>query len=206
MWERPQPMKMTFYITSFIISWDRCHVTWDNRQKGSQVWPSSIPLSADEIIFKPNIVSSGINKEYCMAWRVELFLLHNITCTVSLLTPHHGYIHHKQRRSLHIDSVPVPCLSRSARFWLWRNNRERNALWDQANVTWKWYLTRLISVLFTVIFVTCRKYSHWYIIGILCGYAIRSGRHPEGSQRPPGRPQVGPGRWLPEGCLPDRIA
>ena len=43
-------------------------------------------------------------------------------------------------------------------------------------------------------------------IGILCGYAIRSGRHPEGSQRPPGRPQVGPGRWLPEGCLPDRIA
>ena len=42
-------------------------------------------------------------------------------------------------------------------------------------------------------------------IGILCGYAIRSGRHPEGSQRPPGRPQVGPGRWLPSGCLPDRI-
>ena len=35
-------------------------------------------------------------------------------------------------------------------------------------------------------------------IGILCGYAIRSGRHPEGSQRPPDRPQVGPGRWLPE--------
>ena len=27
-----------------------------------------------------------------------------------------------------------------------------------------------------------------YLIGILRGYAIRSGRHPEGSQRPPGRP------------------
>ena len=28
----------------------------------------------------------------------------------------------------------------------------------------------------------------------------------QGSQWPPGRPQVGPGRWLPERCLPDRIA
>ena len=37
-------------------------------------------------------------------------------------------------------------------------------------------------------------------------YAIRSGRRPEGSQRPQGGPQVRPGRWLPEGRLPDRIA
>ena len=44
------------------------------------------------------------------------------------------------------------------------------------------------------------------IIGILRGYAIRSGRRPEGSQRPQGGPQVRPGRWLPEGRLPDRIA
>ena len=43
-------------------------------------------------------------------------------------------------------------------------------------------------------------------IGILRGYAIRSGRRPEGSQRPQGGPQVRPGRWLPEGRLPDRIA
>ena len=43
-------------------------------------------------------------------------------------------------------------------------------------------------------------------IGILCGYAIRSGKHPEGSQRLQGWPQVGPGCWLPEICLPDRIA
>ena len=46
-----------------------------------------------------------------------------------------------------------------------------------------------------------------WIKGILCGYAIRSGRHPSVSQRPgrtcAGRPD---GRWLPEGCLPDRIA
>ena len=35
-------------------------------------------------------------------------------------------------------------------------------------------------------------------IGILCGYAIRSGRYPGGVS--------GPGRWLPDGCLPDRIA
>ena len=39
-------------------------------------------------------------------------------------------------------------------------------------------------------------------LGILCGCAICSGRH----QRPPDRPQVCPGRWLPEGCLPARIA
>ena len=45
---------------------------------------------------------------------------------------------------------------------------------------------------------------HWsvnplrlHIIRILCGYAIRSGRHPEGSQWPLGRPYVGPGHWLP---------
>ena len=44
------------------------------------------------------------------------------------------------------------------------------------------------------------------IIGILRGYAIRSGRRPEGSQRPQGGPQVRPCRWLPEGRLPDRIA
>ena len=44
-----------------------------------------------------------------------------------------------------------------------------------------------------------------YIIGILHGYVIRSGRRPEGSQWPPGGPQVCPGRWLPEGRLPDRI-
>ena len=47
---------------------------------------------------------------------------------------------------------------------------------------------------------------HDSIIGILRGYAIRSGRRPEGSQRPQGGPQVRPGRWLPEGRLPDRIA
>ena len=45
-----------------------------------------------------------------------------------------------------------------------------------------------------------------YKIGILRGYAIRSGRRPEGSQRPQGGPQVRLGRWLPEGRLPDRIA
>ena len=60
---------------------------------------------------------------------------------------------------------------------------------------------RQIEVLFDTSWHTMQ-----HIIGILCGYAIRSGRHPEGSQRPPGRPQVGPGRWLPEGCLPDRMA
>ena len=43
-------------------------------------------------------------------------------------------------------------------------------------------------------------------IWILCCYAMRSGRHPKGSQRPPGRLQVGPGSWLPERYLPDRIA
>ena len=50
------------------------------------------------------------------------------------------------------------------------------------------------------------SWNKYWIKGIPRGYAIRSGRHPEGSQRPQGRPQVGPGRWLPEGCLPDRIA
>ena len=49
-------------------------------------------------------------------------------------------------------------------------------------------------------------YGRFVIIGTLCGYAIQSGRHPVGSQRLPGRPQVDPGRWLPEGCLPDLIA
>ena len=41
----------------------------------------------------------------------------------------------------------------------------------------------------------------YWIRGILCGYAIRSGRHPSGSRRP------GPtcGRWIPSGCLPDRL-
>ena len=46
----------------------------------------------------------------------------------------------------------------------------------------------------------------YWIKGILCGYAIRSGSHHLGSQRPGptcGRPG---GRWLPSGCLPDRIA
>ena len=46
----------------------------------------------------------------------------------------------------------------------------------------------------------------YWIKGILCGYAIRSDRHPSGSQRPGptcGRPG---GRWLPSGCLPDRTA
>ena len=31
------------------------------------------------------------------------------------------------------------------------------------------------------------KNEVFYTIGILCGYAIRAGRHPEGSQQPPGR-------------------
>ena len=39
----------------------------------------------------------------------------------------------------------------------------------------------------------------------LCCYVIRSTRHPEGSQRPPGWLQVSPGRWLPKGCLVDHI-
>ena len=54
-------------------------------------------------------------------------------------------------------------------------------------------------------FIQHLKCTYW-IKGILCGYAIRSGRHPSGSQRPGptcGRPG---GRWLPSGCLPDRIA
>ena len=45
-----------------------------------------------------------------------------------------------------------------------------------------------------------------YSIGIPRGYAIQSGRRPEGSQRPQGRPQFRPGRWIPEGRLPHRIA
>ena len=36
----------------------------------------------------------------------------------------------------------------------------------------------------------CLKHND--IIGILCGYAIRSGRHSKGSQRQLGRPAVGP--------------
>ena len=40
-----------------------------------------------------------------------------------------------------------------------------------------------------------------YIIGILRGYTIRSGRCPEGSQRPQGGQQVPPSHWLPEGCI-----
>ena len=35
-------------------------------------------------------------------------------------------------------------------------------------------------------------------IGIHCGYAIRSGRHPEGSQRPPGRPHIR--CWIKNNC------
>ena len=49
-------------------------------------------------------------------------------------------------------------------------------------------------------FIQHLKCTYW-IKGILCGYAIRSGRHPSGSQRRGptwGRP--------PSGCLPDRIA
>ena len=42
---------------------------------------------------------------------------------------------------------------------------------------------------------------NWVIydtIGILCGYAIRSGRHSEGSQRPPGRPHLR--CWIKNNC------
>ena len=35
-------------------------------------------------------------------------------------------------------------------------------------------------------------YGRFVMIGTLCGYAIQSGRHPVGSQRLPGRPQVDP--------------
>ena len=45
-----------------------------------------------------------------------------------------------------------------------------------------------LAQLFLINHLIC---TYW-IKGILCGYAIRSGRHPEGSQRPPGRPAVGP--------------
>ena len=43
---------------------------------------------------------------------------------------------------------------------------------------------------FTIVLLT--TYLYW-IKGILRGYAIRSGRRPEGSQRPQGGPQVRPG-------------
>ena len=46
-------------------------------------------------------------------------------------------------------------------------------------------MRRLTASLFFQV-IACHQFS---IIGILCGYAIRSGKHPEGSQRPPGRPQ-----------------
>ena len=54
-------------------------------------------------------------------------------------------------------------------------------------------------------FIQHVKCTYW-IKGILCGYATRSGRHPSGSQRP--GPTCGwpCGRWLPSRCLPDRIA
>ena len=42
----------------------------------------------------------------------------------------------------------------------------------------------------------------YWIKGILCGYAIRSGRHPS-VRHTCGRPG---GRWLLSGCLPDCIA
>ena len=44
-----------------------------------------------------------------------------------------------------------------------------------------------------------------HTIGLFCGYAIRSGRHPEGSQLPPGRPHIAHGSWLywiPQGFYP----
>ena len=62
------------------------------------------------------------------------------------------------------------------------------------------YVSLYKYILYTYIYI------YIYKIGILRGYAIRSGRRPEGSQRPQGGPQVRPGRWLPEGRLPDRIA
>ena len=43
-----------------------------------------------------------------------------------------------------------------------------------------------------------------FMIGILCGYTIQTGRKPEGSHRPPDQPrQVDPSHWIPEGCMPD---
>ena len=45
-----------------------------------------------------------------------------------------------------------------------------------------------------------------YTVGFLCDYAIWSAKHPEGSQQLQGQPQVSPGRWQPEVCLPDHIA
>ena len=52
---------------------------------------------------------------------------------------------------------------------------------------------------FSLCFLYCIK-------GILCGYAIWSGRHPSGSQQP-GPTCVQPdGHWLSPGCLPNGIA
>ena len=62
------------------------------------------------------------------------------------------------------------------------------------------FKTQLVQLFF----IQHLKCTYW-IKGILCGYAIWSGRHPEGSQRPPGRPQVGPSRWLPY-CIYRKIS
>ena len=53
-------------------------------------------------------------------------------------------------------------------------------------------------------FIQHHKCTYW-IKGILCGYAIRSGRHPEGSQRPPGRPQRPPLTSLGMSAWPYRV-
>ena len=73
----------------------------------------------------------------------------------------------------------------------WKRSGRRSPVWPPYS------LRRNLSA------AACRPCDRSWI---LRGYAIRSGRRPEGSQRPQCGPQVRPGRWLPEGRLPDRIA
>ena len=61
----------------------------------------------------------------------------------------------------------------------------------------------IIKPVFVLNHVQYSKILH--TIGLFCGYAIRSGRHPEGSQLPPGRPHIAHGSWLywiPQGLYP----
>ena len=111
---------------------------------------------------------------------------------------------------------PVVCVScrkiMSALVWInhW-NSLSLFALFEGLHTFWD--LINIVPELALIIYVLfpcwadyfCMHYLvHCYVahfminkehtIGTLCGYAIRSGRHPEGSQRPLGRSP--PGRWL----------
>ena len=68
-------------------------------------------------------------------------------------------------------------------------------LWHLHVTKSSFYIYSYVCFLFTYVYI--RMHLCMHIIGILRGYAIRSGRRPEGSQRPQGGPQVRPGRWLP---------